>query len=138
MIWKRIGVAALLLLVATPLLQSATLAPGSNLVVPTGPDDLSDTTLVTQIVVPYIGKNALGEPRFTATLTETVRRVNAGHPGAGTLVFTYLVPQALLFIPLFQVVATMGLSDTLGGLILVYPTITLPFFISVKSDVSTR
>jgi multiple sugar transport system permease protein len=43
------------------------------------------------------------------------------------LVFTYLVPQALLFIPLFQVVATMGLSDTLGGLILVYPTITLPF-----------
>jgi multiple sugar transport system permease protein len=43
------------------------------------------------------------------------------------LVFTYLVPQALLFIPLFQVVATMGLSDTLGALILVYPTITLPF-----------
>jgi len=43
------------------------------------------------------------------------------------LVFTYLVPQALLFIPLFQVVAGMGLSDTLGGLILVYPTITLPF-----------
>jgi multiple sugar transport system permease protein len=43
------------------------------------------------------------------------------------LVFTYLVPQALLFIPLFQVVATLGLSDTLYGLILVYPTITLPF-----------
>jgi multiple sugar transport system permease protein len=43
------------------------------------------------------------------------------------LVFTYLVPQALLFIPLFQVVATLGLSDTLGALILVYPTITLPF-----------
>jgi multiple sugar transport system permease protein len=43
------------------------------------------------------------------------------------LVFTYLVPQALLFIPLFQVVATMGLSDTLAALILVYPSITLPF-----------
>ncbi len=43
------------------------------------------------------------------------------------LVFTYLVPQALLFIPLFQVVAGAGLSDSLGGLILVYPTITLPF-----------
>ena len=43
------------------------------------------------------------------------------------LVFTYLVPQALLFIPLFQVVATLGLSDTLYALILVYPTITLPF-----------
>jgi multiple sugar transport system permease protein len=43
------------------------------------------------------------------------------------LIFTYLVPQALLFIPLFQVIATMGLSDTLGALILVYPSITLPF-----------
>ena len=43
------------------------------------------------------------------------------------LVFTYLIPQSLLFIPLFQVVAGLGLSDTLGGLILVYPTITLPF-----------
>jgi multiple sugar transport system permease protein len=43
------------------------------------------------------------------------------------LVFTYLIPQALLFIPLFQLVASFGLSDTLYGLILVYPTITLPF-----------
>jgi multiple sugar transport system permease protein len=42
-------------------------------------------------------------------------------------VFTYLVPQSLLFIPLFQVVASVGLSDTVGALILVYPTITLPF-----------
>jgi multiple sugar transport system permease protein len=43
------------------------------------------------------------------------------------LVCTYLIPQALLFIPLFQVVANLGLSDTVGALILVYPTITLPF-----------
>ncbi len=43
------------------------------------------------------------------------------------LVCTYLVPQALLFIPLFQVVAGLGLSDTVGALILVYPTLTLPF-----------
>src|SRR5882762_853437 len=43
------------------------------------------------------------------------------------LVCTYLIPQALLFIPLFQVVASLGLSDTVGALILVYPTITLPF-----------
>jgi ABC-type glycerol-3-phosphate transport system permease component len=43
------------------------------------------------------------------------------------LVFTYLIPQALLFIPLFQVVAALGLSDTVGALILIYPTITLPF-----------
>ncbi len=43
------------------------------------------------------------------------------------LVCTYLVPQALLFIPLFQVVANLGLTDTVGALILIYPTITLPF-----------
>src|SRR4030081_1293683 len=43
------------------------------------------------------------------------------------LVCTYLIPQALLFIPLFQVVAGLGLTDTIGALILVSPTITLPF-----------
>ncbi|MDQ6674389.1 MAG: carbohydrate ABC transporter permease [Chloroflexota bacterium] len=43
------------------------------------------------------------------------------------LVFTYLIPQSLLFIPLFQVVASIGLTDTVGALILIYPTITLPF-----------
>src|SRR5260370_27707048 len=43
------------------------------------------------------------------------------------LVFTYLIPQTLLFIPLFQVVAGLGLTDTVGALILIYPTITLPF-----------
>src|ERR1700682_4806899 len=43
------------------------------------------------------------------------------------LILTYLIPQSLLFIPLFQIVSGLGLSDTLGALILVYPTITLPF-----------
>src|SRR5438132_3467603 len=43
------------------------------------------------------------------------------------LVCTYLVPQTLLFIPLFQVVANVGLTDTVSALMLIYPTITLPF-----------
>src|SRR5438132_7230851 len=43
------------------------------------------------------------------------------------LVCTYLVPQALLFIPLFQVVAGVGLSDTVAALMQVFPTLTLPF-----------
>jgi multiple sugar transport system permease protein len=46
---------------------------------------------------------------------------------ARTLVFTYLVPSSLLFIPLFQIVAGLGLANTLGSLMLVYPTFTLPF-----------
>jgi multiple sugar transport system permease protein len=43
------------------------------------------------------------------------------------LVFTYLIPGSLLFIPLFQIVSSLGLSDSIGSLMLVYPTFTLPF-----------
>ncbi len=40
---------------------------------------------------------------------------------------TYLVPPTLLFIPLSRVVATLGLQDSLWSLVLVYPSITVPF-----------
>lgn len=43
------------------------------------------------------------------------------------LIFTYLVPSSLLFIPLFQVVANLNLVDTIYALMVVYPTFTLPF-----------
>jgi multiple sugar transport system permease protein len=43
------------------------------------------------------------------------------------LVFTYLVPGSLLFIPLFRIVSNLDLVDTLWALILVYPSFTLPF-----------
>jgi multiple sugar transport system permease protein len=43
------------------------------------------------------------------------------------LVFTYLLPASLLFIPLFQIVANLGLSNSVASLMLVYPTFTLPF-----------
>jgi multiple sugar transport system permease protein len=43
------------------------------------------------------------------------------------LIFTYLVPNSLLFIPLFTIVARLDLVDTLQSLMLVYPTFTLPF-----------
>lgn len=42
---------------------------------------------------------------------------------------TYLVPPTLLFIPLSRVVAWLGLQDTLWSLVLVYPSITVPFSI---------
>jgi multiple sugar transport system permease protein len=40
---------------------------------------------------------------------------------------TYLVPDSLLFIPLFKVVGSLGLLNSYWGLILVYPTLTVPF-----------
>lgn len=43
------------------------------------------------------------------------------------LVFTYLVPGSLLFIPLFRIVSNLDLVDTLTALVLVYPSFTLPF-----------
>jgi multiple sugar transport system permease protein len=43
------------------------------------------------------------------------------------LIFTYLIPSTLLFIPLFAIVARVNLVDTLQSLMLVYPTFTLPF-----------
>jgi multiple sugar transport system permease protein len=46
---------------------------------------------------------------------------------ARVLIFTYLVPSSLLFIPLFKTVFGLGLSNKLGSLMLVYPTFTLPF-----------
>lgn len=42
---------------------------------------------------------------------------------------TYLVPPTLLFIPLSRVVAVLGLQDTIWSLVLVYPSITVPFSI---------
>lgn len=40
---------------------------------------------------------------------------------------TYLVPDTLLFIPLYQIVGGLGLLNSIWGLMLVYPTLTVPF-----------
>ena len=51
--------------------------------------------------------------------------------GAGVLAtgifLTYLVPDSLLFIPLFEIVSWLGLIDSYWVLVLVYPTLTVPF-----------
>ena len=51
--------------------------------------------------------------------------------GAGILglaVFiSYLVPQTLLFIPMFDVIKTLNIADTYWALILTYPTFLIPF-----------
>jgi multiple sugar transport system permease protein len=40
---------------------------------------------------------------------------------------TYLVPESLLFIPLFKVMGWLGLLNNTWALVLVYPTLTIPF-----------
>lgn len=47
---------------------------------------------------------------------------------AGILIFLiYLVPPTLLFIPMFRIVVALGLRNSYWSLVLVYPTITVPF-----------
>jgi len=40
---------------------------------------------------------------------------------------TYLVPETLLFIPLFKVIGFMGLLNTKWALVVVFPTLAVPF-----------
>jgi multiple sugar transport system permease protein len=46
---------------------------------------------------------------------------------------TYVVPHTILFIPLYQVVIRLGLDDNLLVLLLVYPTMALPFCVWILS-----
>ena len=46
---------------------------------------------------------------------------------------TYAIPHTILFVPLYQVVLTLHLEDNLLLLILVYPTLALPFCIWMLS-----
>jgi multiple sugar transport system permease protein len=52
-------------------------------------------------------------------------------PGSGPIgtatFMTYLVPQAILFVPLARVLGTLGLYDSWWALVVVYPTFTIPF-----------
>lgn len=83
---------------------------------------LGNTTLVGVIVVAITLLLALPAAYALARLT--------GRWGErlGIAIFlTYLVPPTLLFIPLSRVVARLGLQDTIWSLVVVYPSVTVPF-----------
>ena len=46
---------------------------------------------------------------------------------------TYVIPQTILFVPLYRVVNALGLDDSLLALLLVYPTMALPFCVWLLS-----
>jgi multiple sugar transport system permease protein len=79
---------------------------------------IATTATTLSIVLGAMGAYAVTRLRFAG------RRVVAI-----AMVCTYLIPSALLFIPLFQIVARLDLVDNIGALMLVYPTFTLPFCI---------
>jgi multiple sugar transport system permease protein len=50
-----------------------------------------------------------------------------GERSSIAIFLVYLIPPTLLFIPLYEVVTFLGAANTVWSLILVYPTITVPF-----------
>ncbi len=73
-------------------------------------------TVVVSMVISVLAAFALARMRFW------------GSQWLATGVFlTYLVPDTLLFIPLYQIVGGLGLLNNTWGLVLVYPTLTVPF-----------
>jgi ABC-type glycerol-3-phosphate transport system permease component len=46
---------------------------------------------------------------------------------------TYVIPHTILFVPLYQVVIKLHLDDNLLALLLIYPTLALPFCVWILS-----
>ena len=46
---------------------------------------------------------------------------------------SYIIPHTILFVPLYQVIMKLGLDDNLLALLIVYPTLAIPFCVWVLS-----
>jgi multiple sugar transport system permease protein len=54
-------------------------------------------------------------------------KFRGAQPLSTAMFLSYLIPPALLFLPLSQLVRGLGFTDSIWALVLVYPTFTLPF-----------
>jgi len=77
---------------------------------------VSVASTVIALVCAALAGYALARLRFRGSESFTV-----------TILLTYVMPGALLFIPLYQLLSGIGLNDSLWSLVLAYPTFTLPF-----------
>ncbi len=74
------------------------------------------STVIISMVISTMAAFALARMKFWGSAT------------LATGVFlTYLVPETLLFIPMFQIVGSLGLYNNLLAMILIFPTLTVPF-----------
>ena len=48
-------------------------------------------------------------------------------PVARGVFYAYIMPKTLLFIPVYIIITNLGLSDSIWGLIFIYPTLTIPY-----------
>jgi multiple sugar transport system permease protein len=82
-------------------------------------------------------RNSFSVAMITTLITVTVSSLAAysivryrypGREWIGRLIlFKYLLPSAMLFVPLYVIVTALGLGNTQQGLILTYLTFTIPF-----------
>jgi multiple sugar transport system permease protein len=77
---------------------------------------VSAASTTVALVCAALGGYALARLRFRGAQGFTV-----------TVLLTYVMPGALLFIPLYQLLIQTRLTDSLWSLVLTYPTFTLPF-----------
>jgi multiple sugar transport system permease protein len=86
------------------------------------PDWLLNTAIVGAVVVLITLVVSLPAGYALARLSG-----NWGQTAGIGIFLVYLIPPTLLFLPLSPLVARLGLQDSLLSLILVYPSITIPF-----------
>jgi multiple sugar transport system permease protein len=74
------------------------------------------STVIISMVISTMAAFALARMKFWGSAT------------LATGVFlTYLVPETLLFIPMFQIIGSIGLYNNLWAMVLIFPTLTVPF-----------
>lgn len=64
---------------------------------------------------------------FPAAYAVSRLRFNGKKFMSRTILFCYLIPASVLYIPLFIILYKLGLTDTRLGLMLIYPTATVPY-----------
>ena len=77
---------------------------------------VSAASTTVALICAMLGGYALARLRFRGAQGFTV-----------TVLLTYVMPGALLFIPLYQLLIGLRLTDSLWSLVVTYPTFTLPF-----------
>ncbi|HEX5205520.1 ABC transporter permease subunit [Paractinoplanes rhizophilus] len=77
---------------------------------------VSAASTAVALICAVLGGYALARLRFRGAQGFTV-----------TVLLTYVMPGALLFIPLYQLLIGVRLTDSMWSLVLTYPTFTLPF-----------
>lgn len=94
-----------------------------DLIMNTGfPTYMMNTIIVSVLVVAITMVVSI----LTAYSLSRMRFFGSGVLSTG-IFLVYLVPETLLFIPLFQILSGLGLVNTIWSLVLVYPTMTVPF-----------